>query len=122
MRALLTAVALLLAGGCAVPVTILGAGPLAADDPMILDYALLAVRNEGYRPIELDPNAGRFEVESRSGRARFVVQCFADGWISIVPVGPGIDREGDRFSMSRSLRDEYGHLAAAIDDAMEGAR
>lgn len=112
----------LVLAGCTVPVAMLGSGPLTAGDPMILDYALQAARAEGYRPVELDPSGGRFEVAARNEHAHFAVQCFADGWVSVIPSGPTVERDGSGFSMSRRLRDEYGHFAEAIDDAMDGAR
>jgi hypothetical protein len=110
------------AAGCnVVPSHVLGAGPVSPGDPRLLDDVILAVRGAGYRPLELEPESGRFELVAQSdrrGETRFVVQCFSDGWVSILPVGPGVTESDGHLSMPRALRNEYGALAEAIDEGL----
>lgn len=113
--AIATAIA---ASGCTVTAPLLGAGPARAGDVRLLDDALTAARVAGYRPIEIDPEHGRFVViahSDQSGRTRFGIQCFQDGFLSVVPRGPTIDPEGRRFRMPAGLREEYAALAQDLD-------
>lgn len=114
------AVVLAFVAGCGgAPVPVLGAGPFEDADAALLDDALTAARTAGYRPTAIEREHGRFEVVARSdgrGATRFVVQCFADGWISIVARGPRVREEADgRFSMPSAVRTEYTALAEEID-------
>ena len=113
-------------GGCGgVPAPPLGAGPIDRVEGGIFEETLIAVRTAGYRPIDIEAESGRFVVIARSdsqGATRFVVQCFRDGWISVVPSGPGVTEAGGRYSMPRAIRTEYARLAEEIDQAMTVGR
>lgn len=122
-RGLLLALATALATVCACTVSapILGAGPARPGDTWLFEDALRGARAAGYHPVAADAEAGSFELVARgdrSGATHFVVQCFSDGWVSIVVAGPGVERAGERFRMSPALRDEYAHLAQEIDGAV----
>ena len=112
-------VALILVAGCTASSPILGAGPARPGDPWLFDDAIRGARAAGYHPISSDPAAGTFELTARFDRsARFLVRCFADGWVSIHVEGPRVERSGDRLVMDRRLRGEYVRLAEEIGGAI----
>lgn len=116
---LLLVLAALFSGCRTARAPILGSGPLGTVDGTLFEDVIFAAESAGYRPIELEPAAGRFAVVARSdgrGGTRFVVQCFADGWVSITPTGPGIEMLDDgRLEMPTRVRDEYAALAEEVD-------
>lgn len=117
----LAGAAVTLVSACTVSTPILGAGPARPGDPMAFDDALRGARAAGYHAVDEEPEAGRFSIVSRtdrSGATRFVVQCYSDGWISIVVVGPRVQRVGDRLVMHPRLRAEYAALAEEVAGAI----
>lgn len=118
---------LLALAGCAGSITtpVLGGGPGASGDPRVLDDAMHGVQAVGYQPLRVDPAAGRFVVlaqSDRNGLTQFAVQCFREGFVSIVPDGPGITQEGERFRMPGPIAQEYRRLAFAVSAAIEVRR
>ncbi len=98
-------------------VPVLGAGPGRAGDPSILDDAIRGAQQAGYQPLRIDADRGRFVLISRadrSGLTRFEVQCFAEGWISIVPTDGTVERDEEHIRAPAGVRAEYLRLAAEI--------
>ncbi len=118
-----TVLALSLAGcASAVPISILGGGPGRPGDPRIFDDAVRGAQSAGYQPQQLDPEAGRFSLlarTDRTGRTRFVVQCFADGYVSVVPEGSRVTHQGEELALPPRVRDEYARVTASIVGAIE---
>lgn len=103
----------------------LGVGPLRANDPTLFDDALTAVREAGHPPVHSDPAHGSFSVRASSDpqrRTLFVVQCSRDGFVTVTPSGGAVVREGDRFLVSRALRDEWAELVMAIERSVPETR
>ncbi len=99
------------------PLPILGGGPGREADPQVFDDAIRSAQSLAYQPLQLDPEHGRFVVLARgdrSGTTHFRVQCFREGFVSVVPEGPTIDRVGDAVRIEGHLRDEYLRFATAI--------
>jgi hypothetical protein len=120
-------VASVFAPGCAGArtVPVLGGGPGRPGDPEILRDAVRAVQVLGYQPHGLDMPHGTFYLLARSDRTgltRFTVQCFSDGYVSIVPEGGSVRRVGDEMQLVPRLHDEYLRLAAAIGAGIEVRR
>ncbi|MDQ3035475.1 MAG: hypothetical protein M3Y87_23925 [Myxococcota bacterium] len=100
---------------------LLGVGPYVTRDGLVLDRVLTAAQEAGYLPREIDEAHGRFEVIARSdlrGRARFLVQCTADGWIVVLPEGPAIEREPDHVTIPGHLLAEYQALVLALESGV----
>ena len=113
--------------GChhAAMMPLLAVGPLHRGDAGVLDEALDAARASGHPSFHSDLEHGRFVVHANSDpsrRARFVVQCSRDGYVTITPEGDGVVREGDRFTMPREMRDEYAELAVVLERAIPEER
>ncbi|MBX7191501.1 MAG: hypothetical protein K1X94_05565 [Sandaracinaceae bacterium] len=101
---------------------ILGGGPGRAGDPEIFDDALRGVRTLSYQPTQLRPEQGSFVViarSDRSGATQFRVQCFREGYVSVVPEGPAVERVGEDLHLSGRLREEYLRVATAVSNAIE---
>lgn len=112
---------------CAGPrlVPVLGGGPGRPGDPHILGDAAGAVQVLGYQPRALDAEHGSFYVTARSDRSgltRFTVQCFSDGFVSILPSGGAVTREGDALRLPPRIHQEYLRLAASIAASIEVRR
>jgi hypothetical protein len=104
------------------PVPILGGGPGTPGDPEILRDAIRSVQTLGYQPRGIDAPHGTFYVVSRTdrtGATRFTVQCFREGWVSVVAEGGTIERIGSEIRLTRRMRDEYGRVASAIAAGIE---
>jgi hypothetical protein len=124
---LLVIAASTIAPGCARAhmVPILGGGPGRPGDPEILRDAVRALQVLGYQPQALDATHGTFHViarSDRSGLTRFVVQCFSDGYVSIVPEGGSVRRVGEETQLLPRVHDEYLRLAASIGSGIEVRR
>jgi hypothetical protein len=79
----------------------------------------------GYQPHGLDAPHGTFYVLARSDRTgltRFTVQCFSDGYVSLVPEGGSVRRVGEEVHLLPRLHDEYVRLAASIGSGIEVRR
>jgi len=123
----LVVAASVLASGCAGArtVPVLGGGPGRPGDPEILRDAVRAVQVLGYQPHALDAPHGTFYVLARSDRTgltRFTVQCFSDGYVSVVPEGGAVRRVGEQMQLVPRLYDEYVRLAASIGSGIEVRR
>lgn len=104
---------------------VLGAGPGRPGDPEIFHDAVRALSTLGYQPHGLDAPHGTFYVIARSdrtGRTRFTVQCFADGYVSLVPEGGHVERDGEQLRLGRHTHEEYLRLAAALGTGIEVRR
>jgi hypothetical protein len=42
------------------------------------------------------------------------VECFSDGSVRLTPIGPRVQRHGDRTRLPAALRDEVGALGLAF--------
>lgn len=125
LRPLFLAAALAVAPACVSTVPILGAGPGRPGDPWLFDDAVRGANAAGYHDVASDPEHGRFEVVARAdrtGATRFVVQCFSDGWISIVVTGPRVHREGDHLVLHPRVRAEYTAFAEELGEALTVSR
>ena len=103
-------------------VHVLGGGPGRPGDPEILRDAVRAVQVLGYQPHSLDAVHGTFYVlarTDRTGLTRFTVQCFSDGYVSIVPEGGTVRRQSEELVLMPRLREEYIRLAASIGTSIE---
>lgn len=127
LASLLFAAAAVVSPGCggARAVPVLGGGPGRPGDPEILRDAVRAVQVLGYQPHGLDAAHGTFYVLARSDRTgltRFTVQCFSDGYVSVVPEGGAVRRSGEELVLVPRLHDEYLRLAASIGSGIEVRR
>lgn len=110
--------------GCRVPQRIptVVVGPFD-EAPSIATFERIVstARAAGYEPSAIDPQRGMFRVRSmsttRTGEHGFLVQCFADGLLQIVPVGPTVTRETNVFVLPATLRTEMVGLAQVLSAA-----
>lgn len=100
---------------------VLGAGPYVTRDGLVLDRVVAAVQEAGYLPRDIDEARGRFEVVAQGdlhGQTRFVVQCTSDGWIVVLPEGPGIERHGGHTVVPGHVAIEYASLVIALESGV----
>ena len=123
LRVAAVALALSIAG-CRVPQRIptVVVGPFdEAPSVATFERILSTVRTAGYEPSGIDPQHGMFRVRSmsttRTGEHGFLIQCFADGLLQIVPVGPTVTREPGVFVLPATLRSEMVALAQVLSSA-----
>ncbi len=105
-------------GGGPVLVPRLGLGPFRPGDSGIYDQAVSAAAAAGHFPTQTDPARGRFVLLATSDpmrEIRFVVQCYADGWITVSPDGPRIEAVGSSFRVPREVRAEYAQLVLGLE-------
>lgn len=107
--------------GCRVPQRIppVVVGPFdEAPSLGAFERILATVRAAGYEPSAIDAERGMFRVRSmsttRPGEHGFLVQCFADGLLQLVPVGPAVTREANVFVLPATLRAEMVALAHVL--------
>lgn len=83
---------------------------------------VMLARAAGYQPVLADAETGVLRLRAlstvRGGEHGFVVQCFADGLVQIVPVGPRVSRRGSTFLVPPPLHTEL----VALADALSAAR
>ena len=120
------AIAISIAGsiaGCRVPQRIprVVIGPFdGAPSSATFHRIVSAARAAGYEPLSSDARSGVIRVRAQAsvrGEHAFTIQCFADGLVQIVPVGPLVSRDGDRFVLPAPLRTEMVTLADALTAA-----
>jgi hypothetical protein len=119
---LLAAVGLALAGCGGVASAPLAAGPGRPGDPRVLDDAIRGAQLAGYPALRIDAQHGRFEVVARadrSGLTRFTVQCWREGWVTVVPTEGAITHRGHEVIVSPRVRDEQRRLAAELSRVIE---
>lgn len=105
--------------------------PLALQPSMAADAALFealttAARGRGYEILIADASRGSFTVSAqyaRHGRRAvetytFEVQCYREGWVTVVPTGPRVRRDGDHIHLPSELRREYRDLVIALREAV----
>jgi hypothetical protein len=123
LRLLSAALLSLACSACgAVTTQVLAAGPGTAGDPHLLDDAIRGAHMAGYQAMRIDAERGRFEVVARSDRSgltRFTIQCFREGWVTIVPSDGPVTRVEGAIRVPARLRDEHGRLAAEIQRMIE---
>lgn len=87
----------------------------------LFERALAVAETEGYELRLTQANRWRFAVWARyadvHGRYTMAVECFPDGRISVTPVGPRVERDGQQWILPTELRRELIDLAAAIERA-----
>src|SRR5688572_11254393 len=90
--------------------------------PETFQQLVTFVQARGYTPLEADPATGTLRVQantsSRRGAYMFTLQCYREGWVSIIPNGPNVRRDGDVWLLPGSLREEYVDLGTALAQAM----
>jgi hypothetical protein len=94
---------------------------LRSADPILFDQAMLAATVAGHVPTQIDAQHGRFVVLATSDphhEIRFVVQCHADGWITLTPIGAGIVLEAGRYALPHLVRDEYASFALSMESTL----
>jgi hypothetical protein len=80
------------------------------------------VQARGYLPTQA--NAARGTIHFASSYSRpgihytFTVQCYREGWCSVIPHGPRVRRDRDGWLMPGPLRREYVDLSIALADAL----
>lgn len=72
----------------------------------------------GHIPTQSDPVHGRFVLLATSDpfrEMRFVVQCYADGWVTVSPEGRGVTTIGTTYSVPPAVRAEYAELLTGLE-------
>ena len=119
---------LLLSSGCrGSPWAASGAvvtGPHRELSPATFPRVVQAARAMGYGPTHIDPRGGTFRVRSRRAtpygeRTTFVVRAYREGWLQVIPTGPGLRRRDGSVFAYRWVEQEVGTLAAALARAFE---
>jgi hypothetical protein len=114
-------VSLLLAVGCGggpVRVPQLGLGPFQPGDGSVFEETMRAAIATGHMPTQADPVHGRFVLLATSDpfrETRFVVQCYADGWVTVSPSGRRVEVTGTSFRVPHEVRAEYAQLVIGLE-------
>jgi hypothetical protein len=105
-------------GGRSARVPQLGLGPFRPGDGRVFEQTMRAAIATGHLPSQSDPVHGRFVLLASSDpfrEIRFVVQCYADGWITVSPQGRRVQVIGETYRVPREIRAEYEQLVMGLE-------
>lgn len=92
-------------------------GPYSSPPDQTFQTVLAAAQSRGYVPLEADPSLGLilFASQHRQWGPTFIrVQCWNGGWVQVVPDGPVVRRQGDRYVLPGPLYLEVRDFAIAL--------
>lgn len=99
-------------------------GPVALEPRALLDRALAASREAGYASTAVDDVHGTYVLRARAADplvpVYFVVQCYRDGWVRVIPAGPGAARTHDAIILSPAVRSEHLAHGVALSRSLRG--
>ncbi len=110
-------------GGCArwTSITAMSVGPVAAG-PSTFAQLQTVTQARGYRVLEANPASGTLRVaastQTRRGEYSLTLQSYQEGWVSVIPAGPGVRREGDHWVVPEALASEYLDLSVALTSSL----
>lgn len=102
-------------------------GPIdGTPSPESFERVLGAARTAGYEPQNVDAASGSFDVPSwtnRSGGQYAIgVRVYQEGWVQLVPKGPNVTRDEDRYRMPSPVKQDLVTLYLGMERAMEPGR
>ncbi len=102
----------------------MSAGPVSPSGATFAQLQTLT-QSRGYTVVEANPASGTLRVaastRTRRGEYTLTIQCYREGWVSVIPSGPGVRREGDQWVVPESLAAEYLDLSVAVTSSLSRA-
>ncbi|WP_236517786.1 hypothetical protein [Sandaracinus amylolyticus] len=102
-------------------------GPTAQRDPeRLLEETLAATRSAGYLPRDVDPLRGEYRVVAHAHGTRglpvfLIVQVYRDGWVRVIPAGPGARRDSTHVHVPPEVVREHERLGIVLRGALAQA-